>query len=91
MSKRWLLEPLPEADAATSLAAAIGISSFVASLLVQKGITSFEQAKAAGIDATVCDHHEPGDILPAAYAILDPKQPTCSYPFEELSGCGIGG
>lgn len=201
MNKRWLFRPLPESDAVTSLAAAIGVEPSIASLLVQKGITNFEQAKAyfrpsladlndpfamqdmekavhrlaqaisrqesilvygdydvdgvtavalaygfiqalhdqvkfyipdrhtegyglsqqavtwaaqagcnliitldcgikaidsirqakaAGIDVIVCDHHEPGDIVPDAYAILDPKQPTCSYPFKELSGCGVG-
>ena len=201
MRKRWLFQPLPKADTVTALAKAIGIDNSIASLLVQKGITTFEQAKAyfrpsladlhdpfamkdmdravhrlaqaiskhepilvygdydvdgvtsvalvygfikglydqvqfyipdrytegyglskqaiqwaaqagikliitldcgikamdciqqakaAGIDVVVCDHHEPGELLPAAYAILDPKQPGCNYPFKELSGCGVG-
>jgi single-stranded-DNA-specific exonuclease len=47
-------------------------------------------AKTKGIDFIVCDHHLPGDQLPEAVAILDPKKPSCSYPYDELSGCGIG-
>lgn len=43
-----------------------------------------------GIDFIICDHHLPGAELPAAIAVLDPKRPDCSYPFKELSGCGIG-
>ncbi len=43
-----------------------------------------------GIDFIVCDHHLPGDALPEAVAVLDPKRPDCSYPFKELPGCGIG-
>ena len=57
------------------------------------GITSVEligQLKEAGIDVIVCDHHIPGKALPAADAILNPKKPTCTYPYDELSGCGIG-
>ncbi len=48
------------------------------------------QSKKLGIDLIICDHHLPGDELPDAYAILDPKQPNCTYPFDELSGCGVG-
>lgn len=47
-------------------------------------------AKERGIDFIICDHHLPGEFLPDAYAILDPKRKECSYPFDELSGCGIG-
>lgn len=56
------------------------------------GIKANEQIQYAlekGIDFIVCDHHLPGEILPAATAILNPKQPGCSYPYKELSGCGV--
>lgn len=42
------------------------------------------------IDFIICDHHLPGDEIPEAAAILNPKQGDCPYPFKELSGCGIG-
>ncbi len=42
------------------------------------------------IDFIICDHHLPGDELPAAVAVLDPKRSDCPYPFKELAGCGIG-
>lgn len=48
------------------------------------------QAKTLGMDLIICDHHLPGPQLPDAYAILDPKQADCPYPFKELSGCGVG-
>ncbi|MEO7983047.1 MAG: DHH family phosphoesterase, partial [Bacteroidota bacterium] len=47
-------------------------------------------AKELGIDFIVCDHHLPDDILPAAVAILNPKQKDCPYPYKELCGCGVG-
>jgi single-stranded-DNA-specific exonuclease len=47
-------------------------------------------AQSLGIDVIVCDHHLPDVVLPPAHAILNPKQTDCSYPFKELSGCGIG-
>ena len=47
-------------------------------------------AKELGIDMIICDHHLPGEQIPDAVAVLDPKQPECQYPFKELSGCGVG-
>ena len=47
-------------------------------------------AKKNGIDFIICDHHFPGDELPIAEAILDPKRSDCNYPFPDLSGCGVG-
>ena len=55
-----------------------------------KSLLPLAKAAAAGIDVIVCDHHEPDLQLPKAYAILNPKQPACTYPYKELSGCGIG-
>ena len=49
-----------------------------------------ELAAANDIDFIVCDHHTPDDTLPAAIAVLDPKRSDCSYPYKELSGCGVG-
>jgi single-stranded-DNA-specific exonuclease len=43
-----------------------------------------------GVDFIICDHHTPGTSIPEAYAVLDPKRTDCSYPFKELSGCGVG-
>lgn len=57
------------------------------------GITAVEQvayARSLGIDFIICDHHLPGPERPQAAAVLDPKQPDCNYPYDELSGCGIG-
>ena len=46
-------------------------------------------ANSYGIDVIICDHHLPGQNLPDALAILDPKRADCNYPYKELSGCGI--
>ncbi|MCX6249486.1 MAG: single-stranded-DNA-specific exonuclease RecJ [Bacteroidetes bacterium] len=57
------------------------------------GIKSVEKiiyAKERGVDFIICDHHRPGSELPPAIAVLDPKRADCSYPYKELSGCGIG-
>jgi single-stranded-DNA-specific exonuclease len=47
-------------------------------------------AKEIGIDFIVCDHHLPDQILPPAFAILNPKQIDCNYPYKDLCGCGVG-
>ena len=55
-----------------------------------KAIDKIQYAKDLGIDFIICDHHLPGDKIPDAVAVLDPKQQDCPYPFKELSGCGVG-
>ncbi len=55
-----------------------------------KAVEKVEYANSKGIDFIICDHHRPGPELPAAKAVLDPKRGDCSYPYKELSGCGIG-
>ncbi len=55
-----------------------------------KSVEMIQYAQSLGIDVIVCDHHLPDTILPPAYAILNPKQSDCPYPYKELSGCGIG-
>lgn len=55
-----------------------------------KSVELVKYAKTLGIDVIICDHHTPDDVLPPAYAILNPKQQNCNYPYKELSGCGIG-
>lgn len=55
-----------------------------------KAVAMITKAKAQGIDVIVCDHHEPGKVLPPTVAMLNPKQKDCTYPFKELSACGIG-
>lgn len=60
---------------------------------VDCGITAVEEAKVAkenGIDLIICDHHTVGDEIPDAVAVLDPKRPDCNYPFDGLSGAGVG-
>jgi single-stranded-DNA-specific exonuclease len=55
-----------------------------------KAIAKVEIANELGLDMIICDHHLPGDEIPAAIAVLDPKRKDCDYPFKELSGCGVG-
>jgi len=54
-----------------------------------KAISQVDLAKSKGIDVVVCDHHLPGEELPRAYGIINPKQSGCNYPFKDLCGCGI--
>ena len=55
-----------------------------------KAVEKVKYARSKGLDVIICDHHYPGDEIPKAIAVLDPKQPHCSYPYKELSGCGVG-
>ncbi len=55
-----------------------------------KAVERIEYANSKGIDFIVCDHHRAGDVIPNAIAVLDAKRPDCSYPYDELSGCGVG-
>lgn len=55
-----------------------------------KAIDKVDYANKLGVDFIICDHHLPGDSLPKAVAVLDPKRSDCPYPYKELSGCGIG-
>ena len=55
-----------------------------------KAITKIDYAREQGIDFIICDHHMPDDVLPNAVAVLDPKRIDSEYPYEHLSGCGVG-
>lgn len=55
-----------------------------------KAVNQVAIANEKGIDFIICDHHQPGNELPQAIAVLDPKRADCIYPFNELSGCGVG-
>ena len=55
-----------------------------------KAIEKIEYAKQKGIDFIICDHHMPDDVLPDAVAVLDAKRTDSIYPYEHLSGCGVG-
>jgi len=75
--------------AAIDLAAEAGVTLIVT---VDTGISAVDQiayARERGIDVVVTDHHEPPAVLPEAYAIVNPKQPGCPYPFKELAGAGV--
>ncbi len=55
-----------------------------------KAVERIEYANAKGVDFIICDHHRAGDVIPDAVAVLDAKRPDCNYPYDELSGCGVG-
>ena len=76
--------------AGVEFAAANGYTLIIA---LDCGIKSSELVRLAahkGIDFIICDHHLPGDTIPNAVAVLDPKRTDCHYPCGELSGCGLG-
>ncbi len=72
------------------IAAKQGVTLVIALDCGIKAVEKVEYAKQKGIDFIICDHHLPGDEIPAAVAVLDPKVDECHYPFDELSGCGVG-
>ena len=55
-----------------------------------KAVEKVAYAKNKDVDFIICDHHRPGDTLPLAVAVLDPKRSDCDYPFKELCGCAVG-
>ena len=55
-----------------------------------KSIDHVAYANKKNIDFIICDHHRPGNTLPNAIAVLDPKRSDCKYPYDELCGCGVG-
>ncbi len=68
-------------------------NNFTLIIALDCGIKSNDKVDYAterNIDFIICDHHNPGDEIPKAVAVLDPKRSDCTYPFKELSGCGIG-
>jgi single-stranded-DNA-specific exonuclease len=68
-------------------------NGFALIIALDCGIKSSELVRLAsqkGIDFIICDHHLPGETIPDAVAVLDPKRADCHYPFDELSGCGLG-
>jgi len=67
-----------------------GISLIIALDCGIKAVDKIEYALEKGIEFIICDHHNPGDVIPNAVAVLDPKQKGCTYPYKELSGCGVG-
>jgi len=67
-----------------------GFSLIIALDCGVKAIDKVSYAKEKGIDFIICDHHRPGEILPDAVAVLDPKREDCNYPYKELCGCGVG-
>ena len=67
-----------------------GLSLIIALDCGIKSIDKVAYAKEKNIDFIICDHHRPGNELPDAIAVLDPKRDDCFYPYDELCGCGVG-
>ena len=66
-----------------------GFSLIIALDCGVKAIDKVAYAKEKGIEFIICDHHRPGEHLPDAVAVLDPKRGDCNYPYDELCGCGV--
>jgi len=94
----WLSYYIPDrykegygiSTAGIDFAAANGFSLIIALDCGIKAIDKVEYANKKNIDFIICDHHLPGETIPDAVAVLDPKRKDCPYPYKELSGCGIG-
>jgi len=71
-------------------AAQHGFSLIIALDCGIKAVEKVDYARSKGVEFIICDHHNPGDVIPSAVAVLDPKQEGCLYPYKELSGCGVG-
>ncbi|MBI4944891.1 MAG: single-stranded-DNA-specific exonuclease RecJ [Bacteroidetes bacterium] len=76
--------------AGIDFAAANNFSLIIALDCGIKAVDKIEYANQKNIDFIICDHHLPGEKIPNAVAVLDPKRKDCPYPYKELSGCGIG-
>ena len=77
-------------DKSIEYAQEIGVSLIICLDCGIKAVNKIAYAKSIGIDFIICDHHMPDDVLPDAVAILDAKRADSSYPYEHLSGCGVG-
>lgn len=67
-----------------------GLSLIIALDCGVKAVEQVAYANTQGVDFVICDHHLPGEALPPAVAVLDPKRLDCTYPYPDLSGCGVG-
>ncbi len=67
-----------------------GVSLMIALDCGIKAKEKIDYANDRSIDFIICDHHLPDETLPKAVAVLDPKRTDCNYPFNDLSGCGVG-
>jgi len=67
-----------------------GFSLIIALDCGVKAVEQVAYANTQGVDFVICDHHLPGEALPLAVAVLDPKRLDCTYPYPDLSGCGVG-
>ena len=71
-------------------AARKGVTLMIALDCGIKAVEMVVYASEKGVDCIICDHHLPAEEIPSAVAVLDPKRTDCNYPFDELSGCGVG-
>lgn len=75
---------------ALDLAAESGVRLIITLDCGIKAIDKVEYAREKGMEVIICDHHLPEETIPKAVAVLDPKREDCNYPFDDLSGCGVG-